>query len=77
MKENGFSLKKPRRRRYLGETITDADNADGIALLSNTPTQAEFKLHSLEQAAEGVGVHINTDKTEYILVLIKKETSAH
>ena len=77
MKENVFSLKKPRRRRYLGETITDADYADDIAHLANTPTQAEFQLHSLEQAAEGIGVHVNADKTEYILVLIKKETSAH
>ena len=27
--------------RYLAQTITDADNADDIALLANTPAQAE------------------------------------
>ena len=43
--------------------MTDADD---IVLLANTPTQAEFLLHSLEQAAEGIGLHMNADKTEYI-----------
>ena len=33
------------------KTITDADFADDIELLVNTPTQAESLLHSLEQAA--------------------------
>ena len=31
--------------------IMDADYADDIALLANTPTQAESLLRSLEQAA--------------------------
>ena len=47
---------------------------DDIALLKNTPNQAESLLHCFEQAAGGIGLHVNTDKTEYI-VLIKKETS--
>ena len=33
--------------------ITDADNADDIAILANTPNQAETLLHSLERAAAG------------------------
>ena len=41
MKENGFKLAKERSRRYLAQTITDVDYADNIALLENTPTQAE------------------------------------
>ena len=40
--------KKARSRRYPADTITDADYADDIALLANTPTQAEFLLHSQE-----------------------------
>ena len=41
MKENGFKLTKERSRRYPEQTITDADNADDIALLANAPAQAE------------------------------------
>ena len=47
-------------------SATDADNADDIALLANTPNQAETLLHSLEQAAAGIGLHINAHKTEYM-----------
>ena len=57
------------------ETITDADYADNIALLANTPTQAESFLHSLEQAAGGISLNINADKTEY-MCFNKKETSS-
>ena len=46
--------------------ITYADYADDIALLANTPTQAESLLHSPEWAAGGIGLHVNTDKTEFI-----------
>ena len=48
------------------ETITDAGYVDNIALLSNTPTQAESLLHSLKQAADSIGLHVNADKTEYV-----------
>ena len=37
MKDNGFKLTKERSRRYSAQTITDADYADDIALLANTP----------------------------------------
>ena len=48
MKDNGFKLAKERNRRYPAQTITDADYANDIALLANTPVQAEILLHSLE-----------------------------
>ena len=35
-------------------------------LLANTPHQAKTLLHSLEQAASGIGLHVNADKTEYM-----------
>ena len=44
----------------------DTDYADDIALLANTPTQAESWQSSLEQAAGGIGLPINADKTEYM-----------
>ena len=39
MKENYFTLKKARSRWYPAQTIMDADYADDIVLLTNTPTQ--------------------------------------
>ena len=56
MKENGFELTKKRSRKYPATAITDADYADDIAILANTPDQAETLLHSLERAAAGRGV---------------------
>ena len=66
MKENCSKLAKEKSRRYPTQTITDADNADDIALLTNTPAQAETLLQSQEWAAAGIGLHINADKTEYL-----------
>ena len=37
MKENRFTLTTARNRRYLTEAITDADYADNLGLLVNTP----------------------------------------
>ena len=36
------------------------------SLLANTPNQAETLLHSLERAAAGIGLHVNTHKTGYM-----------
>ena len=66
IKENSFEQKKKRTRRYHAKTITDADYADDIVLLANTSNQAETLLHSLEQAAAGIGLHVNAHKTEYM-----------
>ena len=40
--------------------------ADDITLLANTPAQAESLLHCLEKAADGIGLHVNAGKTEYM-----------
>ena len=66
IREKGFELTKKRSRRYPTKTITDADYADDIALLANTPHQAETLLHSLERAAAGIGLHVNAYKTEFM-----------
>ena len=66
IRENGFELTKKRSRRYPAKTITDTDYADDIAILANTPDQAETLLHSLERAAAGIGLYVNAHKTEYM-----------
>ena len=50
---------------YPAQTITDADYADDIALLTNVPTETETLLHSLERAATGIH-RVNAHKTEYM-----------
>ena len=64
--QNGFELIKKRSRRYPAKPIADTDYADAIALLANTPRQAETLLHSLERAAAGIGLHVNAHKTEFM-----------
>ena len=64
--ENGFELTKKKIGRYPVKTIIDADYADDIAILANTPNQAETLVHSLERAAESIGFHVNAHKTEYM-----------
>ena len=52
---------------YPAQTITDADYADDIALLANTPTQEKTLLHSLERAAAvGIGLYVNAHETKYM-----------
>ena len=64
--KNGFKLTKKRSRKYPAKTITDADYADDIAILANTPNQAKTLLHSLEIATTGISLHVNAHKTEYM-----------
>ena len=66
IRENGFELTKKRSRRYPAKTITDVNYADDIALLANTPNQAETLLHSLERATAGIGLHVNAQKAEFM-----------
>ena len=66
IEENGLKLKKKRSNRYPAKTITNADYADDIVILANTPKQAETLLHSLERTSAGIGLHVNAHKTEYM-----------
>ena len=65
IRENDFELTKKRSRSYPAKAITDADYADDITLLANTPNQAKTLLPSLERAAAGIDLHVNAHKTEY------------
>ena len=74
MKENGIKLAKERSRRCPAQTITDVDYADAIALLANTPTQAESLLHAWnEQQVASMPTHTR----ENTCALIKEVTSPH
>ena len=74
MKENGFKLAKKRSWRYPAQTIIEADYADDIALLANTPAKAESLLHNLERATASIDLHFNADR-QNTCALIKEVTS--
>ena len=81
MKKNGFAIKKKnltktRSKRYLAETITDAHYTGDLALPENIHFQTNSLLHILEQAARGVGLYVNSDKTQ-IICLNKRKPFSH
>ena len=61
-----YTKKKARSGRYPAQFFTDTDYEDDIELLANTQTQAESQLHSVEQTAGDIDLHVNADKAEYI-----------
>ena len=48
------------------KTFEVTGNADNIVILANISNQAETLLHSLEQAAASIGLHVNAHKTKYM-----------
>ena len=65
IRENGFELTKKRSRRYPAKNNYRC-RLRHIAILANTPNQAETQLYSLEWAAACIGFHVNAHKTEYM-----------
>ena len=53
-------------RRNKAETKTDADFADDLSLLKNTPAPAEYILYRLLQAAGGIFFFVDANKTEFL-----------
>ena len=72
LKENVSTQKKKRLNKianiHPAETWTDSNYIDDLALLVNTPAQAESPLHSLEKPAEGISLHVNAYKSELSLL---------
>ena len=64
--DNGLMLHPRKSSRNPAVHITDADFADDIALIAGTLANAQNLLHSLESAANSVGLFLNETKTEYI-----------
>ena len=46
--------------------MTNADYVDDLALLTNTPTQAEYPQHILEQAADDIDLYVKATKAEFM-----------
>ena len=46
--------------------MTAAVYADDLALLTNTPAQAEFLLYSQEKTVGSIGPYVNADKIVYM-----------
>ena len=51
-----------RSSQYLVKTMTNADYADDLVILTNASTLPESLLYSLEQAAGGIGLYVNANK---------------
>ena len=49
-----------------GKKMTEPDYGDDVVFLANTSTQADFLLHSFEQAIRGNGVYVNANKIEFM-----------
>ena len=64
--ELGFKLDRRRRRRHNPNVITDLDFADDIALVIDELEQAQDFLHSVQENAAKIGLHLNSDKTEFM-----------
>ena len=58
--------KKARSRYNPAETIIAADYVDDLAFLDSTSAQVKSLLYSLVQAAKGIGLYVNSDKTEFM-----------
>ena len=70
IRENGCELTKKRSRRYPAKTITDADYADDIAILANTPNQAET-VHTYKHIYIHIYIHIYKYIYIYIYIYIQ------
>ena len=55
--------------------MTGADYADDLVIFANTPAQAESLLHSLGQAAGGIVLCVNANKTEFKCLKQERATS--
>ena len=44
--------------------MTDTDNANYQVLPANIPVQAESQLHSLEQVARGIRLHVDINRVD-------------
>ncbi len=73
--ETGIVLKERKSSHYPEIRLHDLDFADDVALLSTSIAIAESLLHSIEEASNCVGLHLNTGKTKTLLVNIPPTSS--
>ena len=73
--EAGFTIQPARSRRINAKKLADTEFADDIALTTNTISEAQNLLISVEEAAQMVGLNIDVSKTKYLTVnLVGEET---
>ena len=60
------SLLQKKINRYHGVHITNINYADDIAVITNSLIDANKLLNKFEDTAEDIGLHIYSDKTEYM-----------
>ena len=61
-----FKLDRKRSRRHNPDVITNLDFADDIALVTEELEQAQDFLHCVQENAAMIGLHPNSDKTEFM-----------
>ena len=61
-----FKLDRKRSRRHNPDVITDLDFADDIALVTEELEQAQDFLYCVQENAAMIGLHPNSDKTEFM-----------
>ena len=62
----GFKIDRKRNRRHNPDVITDLDFADDIALVTEELEQAQDFLHRVLENAAKIGLHLDSDKTEFM-----------
>ena len=63
-----FYIKKRQEADDIQQKQWHADYVDDLAHHTNTPAQAESLLHSLEQAAGGISLYVNTYKKDFMSI---------
>ena len=66
--DKGLMFEQRKSSRHPSKHVTDLDYADDIALTADQIESAQSLLLSLENAAQLVGLTLNSDKTKYLLI---------
>ncbi|KAL5268072.1 hypothetical protein ACHWQZ_G004953 [Mnemiopsis leidyi] len=74
-KDLGFTVHPRKSSRHPAVKVTDVDFADDLALTTDTAAEAQDLLHSVEFAANSIGLHLNESKTKYIGVNLSDDDS--
>ena len=62
----GFKLDRKRSRRHNRDVVTDLDISDDITLVTEELEQVQDFLHHVQENAAKIGLHLNSDKTEFM-----------
>ena len=74
-KRKWFHIKKKKKGKNLTISCKNRCRLHNLMLLTNTPAQAEYLLHSRDQIAGCIGFYLNTNKTEFMCFKLKRAIS--